>query len=306
MSGHHTHVPIWVCPCTHMGPPTHPHGSACAPRWVCPHTHMGLPTHPDGSAPAPLWVHARIRQIHRHTKLVTPACLPDLRALQACTPGMSARFAGTTSLSPRHVCQFPGHLKFVPRAKPPVSRAPQACPPHETARFPGIQRHWCLFREFRPPETRFSTPQGRSARMALACSLRGASVRPPPRASDLRHTHAPSDRGWDFLGTPMGQRASGLHRVRLERSNDERRHPYQRGRASMTGLGLWSGKIIETGRLVGVALTRLVFRSFVREERVRPHRRTLRNPGGAKVVRLGRSQDNICSHGRMVGSQRVA
>jgi hypothetical protein len=40
--------------------------------------------------------------------------------------------------------------------------------------------------------------------------------------------------------------------------NDERRHPYQRGQASITGLRLWSGKIIETGRLVGVALARLV------------------------------------------------
>jgi len=40
--------------------------------------------------------------------------------------------------------------------------------------------------------------------------------------------------------------------------SDERRHLYQRGRASITGLGLWSGKIIETGRLVEVALARLV------------------------------------------------
>ena len=46
-------------------------------------------------------------------------------------------------------------------------------------------------------------------------------------------------------------------------ANDERRHPYQRGRASITGLGLESRKVIETGGLVGVALARLVLRSFL-------------------------------------------
>lgn len=35
--------------------------------------------------------------------------------------------------------------------------------------------------------------------------------------------------------------------------NDERRHPYQRGRASISRLRLWKRKIIGTGRLVGVA-----------------------------------------------------
>ncbi len=40
--------------------------------------------------------------------------------------------------------------------------------------------------------------------------------------------------------------------------NDELRHPYRRVRASVTGLGLWSGKIIETERLRGVALPRLL------------------------------------------------
>ncbi len=39
---------------------------------------------------------------------------------------------------------------------------------------------------------------------------------------------------------------------------DERVHHYQRGRASITGLGLWSGKIIETERLVVVVTARLV------------------------------------------------
>jgi hypothetical protein len=50
---------------------------------------------------------------------------------------------------------------------------------------------------------------------------------------------------------------SVAHKSRLL-PNDERRHPYQRGRASITGLGLWAGKVIETERLVEVALARLV------------------------------------------------
>jgi len=40
--------------------------------------------------------------------------------------------------------------------------------------------------------------------------------------------------------------------------NDERMHHYQRGRTSITGLRLWLRKIIETGRLVVVVMTRLV------------------------------------------------
>jgi hypothetical protein len=47
--------------------------------------------------------------------------------------------------------------------------------------------------------------------------------------------------------------------------NDERVHHYQRGRASITGLGLWSGKIIETERLVVVVTARLVLLVFVPE-----------------------------------------
>ncbi len=43
------------------------------------------------------------------------------------------------------------------------------------------------------------------------------------------------------------------HAVTFFQANDERMHPYQRGRAAITGLRLKSGKIIETGRLVGVA-----------------------------------------------------
>ena len=44
--------------------------------------------------------------------------------------------------------------------------------------------------------------------------------------------------------------------------NDERMHHYQRGRTSITGLMLELRKSIETGRLVVVAMTRLVLRSF--------------------------------------------
>ena len=76
-------------------------------------------------------------QIHGHTKLVTPACLPDSPAHQACYPGMSARFTGTSSLSPRHVCQIYGHTKLVTPACLPDSRALQACHPGMSARFTG-------------------------------------------------------------------------------------------------------------------------------------------------------------------------
>jgi hypothetical protein len=41
-------------------------------------------------------------------------------------------------------------------------------------------------------------------------------------------------------------------------ANDERVHHYQRGRASITGLGLWLGESIETERLVVVVTARLV------------------------------------------------
>ena len=41
-------------------------------------------------------------------------------------------------------------------------------------------------------------------------------------------------------------------------ANDERTHPYQRGRGLIMGLRLWLRKIIETERLVGVAVARLV------------------------------------------------
>jgi hypothetical protein len=40
--------------------------------------------------------------------------------------------------------------------------------------------------------------------------------------------------------------------------NDERMHHYQRGRGSITGLMVELRKIIETGRLVVVVMTRLV------------------------------------------------
>jgi hypothetical protein len=46
--------------------------------------------------------------------------------------------------------------------------------------------------------------------------------------------------------------------------NDERMHHYQRRRTSIAGLGLWLQKIIETERLVVVAMTRLVRVLFMR------------------------------------------
>ena len=44
-------------------------------------------------------------------------------------------------------------------------------------------------------------------------------------------------------------------------------HPYQRGRASLTGLVLKLRKIIQTGRLIGVAASRIVSSAFLRGER---------------------------------------
>jgi hypothetical protein len=41
-------------------------------------------------------------------------------------------------------------------------------------------------------------------------------------------------------------------------ANVKRVHHYQRGRASITGLGLWLGETIETERLVVVVTARLV------------------------------------------------
>ena len=46
----------------------------------------------------------------------------------------------------------------------------------------------------------------------------------------------------------------GLHFL----PNDERVHHYQWGRAPITGLKFWSGKVIETERLVVVVTARLV------------------------------------------------
>jgi len=40
--------------------------------------------------------------------------------------------------------------------------------------------------------------------------------------------------------------------------NDERRHTYQRERVSITGLRLNVGKGLKPGRLIGVAVSRLV------------------------------------------------
>jgi hypothetical protein len=50
----------------------------------------------------------------------------------------------------------------------------------------------------------------------------------------------------------------GNQLITFSLANDERMHHYQRGRASITGIGLKLRRIIETGRLVGVVMTRLV------------------------------------------------
>ena len=49
-----------------------------------------------------------------------------------------------------------------------------------------------------------------------------------------------------------------MSNVQIFLQNDERMHHYQRGRASITGLVLKLRIIIETGRLIGVAVSRLV------------------------------------------------
>jgi hypothetical protein len=54
----------------------------------------------------------------------------------------------------------------------------------------------------------------------------------------------------------------GLVRLFISLANEERVHHYQRERASITGLRLWSGNGIETERLVVVVTARLVLRSF--------------------------------------------
>ena len=80
---------------------------------------------------------AHVCQTCGHIKLVTPACLPDLPALQACYPGMSGRFTGTTSLLPRHVWQICRHNKLATPACLPDLRAHQACHPGMSGRFAG-------------------------------------------------------------------------------------------------------------------------------------------------------------------------
>jgi hypothetical protein len=55
-------------------------------------------------------------------------------------------------------------------------------------------------------------------------------------------------------------------------------HHYQRERASITGLGLWSGKCIVTELLVGVVTARLVLPLFVfNVGKVYPHGHPLRS-----------------------------
>ena len=104
-------------------------------------------------------------QIHRHYKLVTPACLPDSRALQACHPLLSGRFAGTSSLSPAQNCPFSGHSEAIPPPKPPVSRS-----------FSAIS---ALFRAFGTCDARFDAA-GPERAHGGACSLRDPARDPLP------------------------------------------------------------------------------------------------------------------------------
>ncbi len=92
--------------------------------------------------------------------------------------------------------------------------------------------------------------------------LMGAAYKdlPPPR--EMYHCHPKT---WETV--PDEAKAKFEVRVHKEYSflgqNDERVHPYQRGRALPTGLKRELREIIETGRLVGVVTTRLVLHSFV-------------------------------------------
>lgn len=51
-------------------------------------------------------------------------------------------------------------------------------------------------------------------------------------------------------------------RIFISLQNDERMHLYQRERTSITGWGFELRRIIETGRLVEVVMTRLVLQAF--------------------------------------------
>jgi hypothetical protein len=55
----------------------------------------------------------------------------------------------------------------------------------------------------------------------------------------------------------------GWSNLNIFLSNDERVHPYQRGRAPITGWRLQLREIIETERLVGDVMTRIVRLHFV-------------------------------------------
>lgn len=59
--------------------------------------------------------------------------------------------------------------------------------------------------------------------------------------------------GRDLQSQALGYPSFGMILSFILAANDERMHHYQRGRASITGFGLYLRKIIETGQLVVVA-----------------------------------------------------
>jgi hypothetical protein len=73
--------------------------------------------------------------------------------------------------------------------------------------------------------------------------------------------------------SPVGKPDMEMKRLPAEANcgwaTDRRKQGHQRGRASITGLGLWSGKLIETERLVVVVTARLVLLVFELVERSR-------------------------------------
>jgi hypothetical protein len=100
---------------------------------------------------------------------------------------------------------------------------------------------------------------------SLSCSLsemREWVAYTKDRAARL-HTEAaawnPDTDTYRRLKTKAGCfRSLAIEVERIIKANDERTHPYQRRRTSITGLELYSGEVIETERLVGVAVARLV------------------------------------------------
>ena len=117
-------APRLLCPCTKAAVPVHQDCCARTPRLLCPCTKTAVPMHQDCCArsarllrpfsktamPVQQDCYARApRLIYPCTQLGTHPNLPDSWAHQACHPGLSARFPGTSSLSPALNRKFPGH-----------------------------------------------------------------------------------------------------------------------------------------------------------------------------------------------------